>query len=201
LKRNHFVFEIIVVNDGSRDNSANTVRFAKTMYPKVNITLLNNVTNMGKGYSITRGLLKARHRTVAVIDADCSVSMVEIEKYDWNFIRKTPIIKGQRRQVVRQPLHRIILGKGFKVMVWLMTGLYMDTQCPFSILNLPKRFYKNLEIDGFGIDVEILLLARSESLKIVPVIVDYYDISRSSVKPKHYLEMFREVKKIKKKFI
>lgn len=197
LMANDFVYEICLIDDGSTDNTYKVMKSLKKAYPCIKV--IHYDTNMGKGYAVRQGLLKSKHNVKVIIDADNSVRIDELRKINWKFIfhHDNIIIKGQRIQVKRQPPYRILLGKAFKFMVWLFTGLYMDTQAPMTILSLSHEFYQGLSIDGFAFDVEILYNAKINGYPIFFQEVAYHNNEDSSVRPKHYLQMFVELVKIK----
>lgn len=151
--------EVVVVNDGSTDNTSNEI-LKMVSGNRGKVVLLSYSPNMGKGYAVRYGLIHSKYRQKLIIDADLSVNPSEIEYF--NLPENYAIYKGQRIQKVSQPLYRIFLGKGFKVLCWICTGMYLDTQSPFWFMNLPRSFYFDLEIDGFAFDVEILLKAKKK---------------------------------------
>lgn len=197
LKQKHFNYEIILVNDGSTDNTLDIILSLSHKYK--NLYFFTSQTNRGKGFAVRQGLLMARYYSKLILDADMSVGITELYKLNWIWLRDIKILKGQRIQVKKQPIHRIFAGKCFKILVWLFTGLYMDTQSPFTFLRLPTEFYQDLKIEGFAFDVEILYNAKLQGIKIEKIDVDYYNEEDSSVKLKHYFLMFKELLEIKKR--
>lgn len=193
-----YLFEIVVVNDGSTDKTQKII--FESMKNHLPILPVSYKENKGKGYAVRRGLLEANHDLCLVLDADLSVKLHEFGIAVSKFNLKQHqlfIVKGQRNQVVRQPLYRIFVGKCWKVLVYLKTGLYLDSQCPFTLLNLPKSFYKELKIDGFAFDVEILNNAKKKNIPIHKMSVDYYNQRDSSVTLKGTIQMFKDLFKIK----
>jgi len=197
LSLRNFDYEIILINDGSSDNTQDIILSLGRRYKKVYFKAL--MKNMGKGYAVRQGLLMAKHHSKLILDADQSVSIIELEKLNLCWKQDFKIIKGQRIQVERQPLHRIFAGKCFKILVWIFIGLYLDSQCPFTLLRLPKEFYHDLKIDGFAFDVEILYKAKLQNIHIRKFDVMYFNDEDSSVKLKHYFMMFKELLEIRKR--
>jgi len=197
LNDNGFEYEIMLVNDGSKDATLTVIKRLKLKYK--NINYVSYKKNNGKGFAVRQGLLKSKHFTKVIIDADNSVALTELYKLNWDWIQSTELIKGQRIQEVRQPLYRIFVGKCFKALVWIFTGLYMDTQCPFTILRLSQNFYLELDIDGFAFDVEILYIAKQYNMPINKIFVSYKNNPDSKVTFWKTLLMLKEIKKIKKK--
>jgi len=197
LDNHGFNYQIIFVNDGSTDNTLKILQHIQKEYFGVNIITYDK--NVGKGYAVYRGLNDAVYKTKLILDCDLSVCISELYKLNWNWVRNQPIIKGQRIQVIRQPLYRIILGKIFKMITYLLTGLNYDTQCPFTILNLDKEFYSNLKINGFAFDVEILLKAKNQEEPVYLFNVDYYNQRKSTVTFSKIIKMLFELIKIRSK--
>lgn len=199
--KKHFIntYEIIIVNDGSTDRTHEII----SRLANKNIKIKSYRKNRGKGYAVRTGLLSAKAPVILLLDADMSVRINELddeiidEVYNWS--QDDLIVKGQRIQVQRQPLFRVFVGKCFKVLTWLMTGIYLDTQCPFQILKLPKSFYHELKIDGFAFDVEILYKAKQKGYFIVPKKVKYFNDENSKVTFLKALLMFKELIELRKK--
>jgi dolichyl-phosphate beta-glucosyltransferase len=205
LRIRKYEYEIIIVDDGSTDRTLYVVSALVRQYKNLYFTGYDK--NKGKGYAVRKGLILARYRTKLVLDADLSVDISELYKIEnsgvsgvflegYDLFEKY-IIKGQRKQIKKQPLHRIIAGKVFKIIVWLFTGIYMDTQCPFFVSSLPKSFYQDLKINGFSFDVEILYKAKLQNIRIDKIEVSYYNDKDSSVRLRHYFQMFKELIKIR----
>jgi dolichyl-phosphate beta-glucosyltransferase len=202
LTRHNYTFEIIVINDGSTDQTHNIISNLAKSTDFVRIKSYRD--NRGKGHAIRTGLLDIKKNIALILDADMSVRINELGYLNNVFdifddTQKHFIIKGQRYQVLKQPLHRIFVGKCFKLLTYLFTGLYMDTQCPFVILKLPKSFYHVLQIDGFAYDVEILYFAKQGGFKIIKKNVPYYNKTDSKVTTKKALLMFKELHHIRKR--
>lgn len=199
--KKHFIdtYEIIIVNDGSTDRTHEII----SRLANKNIKIKSYRKNRGKGYAVRTGLLSAKAPVILLLDADMSVRINELNDglidmvYNWS--QDDLIVKGQRIQVQRQPLFRVFVGKCFKFLTYLFTGLYMDTQCPFVILKLPKSFYHVLQVDGFAYDVEILYFAKQMGVKIIRKNVAYYNKTDSKVTTKKALFMFKELLHIRKR--
>lgn len=189
-------YEIFVVDDGSTDDT----KFKIIKYCSDN--MINNVkvlwlpTNKGKGYAVRRGLLRSKYKSKLILDADHSVScyeLITLKSKDW---KTEGIVAGKRYQVIKQPLYRWILGKIWQILVWLRTGIYGDTQAPYKFCRLPDEFYRQLKIDGFAYDVELLAKAKSEySLRWTKVL--YYDDKNTKVTIPKVARMFLDLVKLK----
>ena len=128
--------EVIVVNDGSRDNTADIVRaFAAK---DAVLRLVENPGNRGKGYSVRHGMLSARGQVVLFSDADLSSPIEEAPKLLRALEEGADIAIGSRwlraeTQTQRQPLYRQLFGRIFNLLLRLTLGLnFKDTQCGFK---------------------------------------------------------------------
>jgi dolichyl-phosphate beta-glucosyltransferase len=168
-------YEMIVVDDGSKDKTALKASQLKNKHVKV----LVNPKNRGKGFSVRRGLLEANYPLVMFTDSDLATPIEELDK----LLKETPetdIVIASRnlpnsKIIVKQPFHRRVLGRLFSLIVRLATGLkFKDTQCGFKIFKTKaaKAIAERMTIDRFSFDVEMLIIARRKgfSVKEVPVI-------------------------------
>jgi dolichyl-phosphate beta-glucosyltransferase len=172
LSARRICFEIVVVDDGSRDH---TDLAAKSLGdPRVRV--LRHTENRGKGAALRTGVLASRGRRVLISDADLSTPIEELEILERN-LGDAPIAFGSRalaqsRIEVRQPFYRELMGKIFNRILWLLglRGLW-DTQCGFKLLDgeLARRLFAELEIEGFAWDVELLWRARQSGFAVVEV--------------------------------
>jgi len=192
-------FEIIVVDDGSRDSTAALVE--KFAGPKPGVKLLKNGINRGKGFSVRRGILASTHEYALMTDADLSTPIDELEKF-LPYAAPDSVVIGSRglkeSNIVRhQPFYREWMGKGFNLLVRLLVhrGIH-DTQCGFKLFGpgAKKSVFPLLNVNGFAFDVEILVLAARKGLKIYEVPVVWSNDSQSKVHPlRDSLRMLREI--------
>jgi dolichyl-phosphate beta-glucosyltransferase len=158
--------EVIVVNDGSQDNTEEIARQFAERDPRLQI--VNNPGNRGKGYSVRNGMLHARGRIVIFSDADLSSPIEESAKLIEALESGADIAIGSRwlraeTQTQRQPLHRQIFGRIFNLLLRLSLGLqFADTQCGFKAFRRPAvdAIFPLQKIERWGFDPEILFLAR-----------------------------------------
>lgn len=170
--------EVIVVNDGSRDNTAEVVRSFAAKDPI--LRLLENPGNRGKGYSVRNGMLHAQGRLILFSDADLSSPIEEAPKLLDALAAGADIAIGSRwlqadTQTQRQPLHRQLFGRIFNLLLRLMLGLqFADTQCGFKAFKraAAQAIFPQQKIERWGFDPEILFLARKLGFKVqeVPVL-------------------------------
>jgi dolichyl-phosphate beta-glucosyltransferase len=169
--------EVVVVNDGSRDNTADIVRKFAAQDPS--LRLVENPGNHGKGYSVRHGMLEARGQIVIFSDADLSSPIEEAPKLLRALEEGADIAIGSRwlraeTQTQRQPLHRQIFGRIFNLLLRITLGLkFKDTQCGFKAFKKPavEAIFPRQKIERWGFDPEILFLARKFHFKVkeIPV--------------------------------
>ena len=169
--------EVIVVNDGSRDHTADIVR---TFAAKDSaLRLVENPGNRGKGYSVRNGMLNARGSIMLFSDADLSSPIEEAPKLFQALEEGADFAIGSRwlraeTQTQRQPLHRQIFGRIFNLMLRITLGLkFKDTQCGFKAFkqSAMQAIFPLQKIERWGFDPETLFLARKFKFKVqeVPV--------------------------------
>jgi dolichyl-phosphate beta-glucosyltransferase len=170
--------EILVVNDGSSDDTAQIVREYGRSHPQV--LLLENPGNRGKGFSVRNGMLHARGEICLFTDADLSSPMTEAQKLFDAMDRGADVAIGSRwlrteLQTERQPLYRQAFGRIFNLALRVILGLrFADTQCGFKAFrrDAAQRIFPLQRIERWGFDPEILFLARRAGLRVeeVPVL-------------------------------
>ncbi len=180
--------EVIVVNDGSGDDTAQLVRNFAAHAPEVR--LLENPGNRGKGYSVRNGILHALGEVVLFTDSDMSAPIEEAERLFAAIAAGADIAIGSRwlesgRQTHRQPWYRQFLGRCFNAVTRLVMGLpFVDTQCGFKAFTraAAQTVFRLQTIERWGFDPEILFIAlkRGYTVKEVPVSWAHDERSRMS---------------------
>jgi dolichyl-phosphate beta-glucosyltransferase len=181
--------EIIVVNDGSKDDTADIVRRFAAVDPC--IRLLENPGNRGKGYSVRDGMLHARGDVMLFSDTDLSSPIFEADKLFAAIRDGADVAIGSRwlqreLQTERQPLMRQLYGRLFNLGLRIMLGLnFKDTQCGFKAFTREAAhvIFPRQHIERWGFDPEILFLARKFKLKTVEVPVEWAHDHRSKISP------------------
>ena len=192
LRQNYPEAEVIVVDDGSSDTTAELARQVFNESRDLRTAVLSYKSNLGKGRAVRLGLLAARGDVALFSDADLSTPISEAPKLI------EPIVKGQcdvtfgsraldRRLIgVHQPWRREQGGRIFNLVVRLATGLpFWDTQCGFKAFRMRvcRPLVEAATVDRFGFDVELLYLAfrAGLNLKEIPVRWDHNEGSKVNV--------------------
>ncbi|OGX15624.1 MAG: hypothetical protein A2166_02510 [Omnitrophica WOR_2 bacterium RBG_13_41_10] len=174
----NYLYEIIIIDDASTDVTYNLVDSLSRGHS--NIKILRNRKNMGKGFSVKRGVLESRGDYVLFSDADLSTPIEEIEKFFPHFNKGYDIVIGSRalkdsQILLKQPWYRKNMGKIFNLLVrlFIIKGI-KDTQCGFKCFRkeVAHKIFSLQRLNGFCFDVEILYIAKSLGYKIkeVPII-------------------------------
>jgi dolichyl-phosphate beta-glucosyltransferase len=188
LRAHYPDFELIVVDDGSRDDTAAVVRTALAGEPRAR--LLAYQPNRGKGYAIRTGMQASHGAAVVFLDADMSTPIEEIPAA-LERLAQADIVIGSRDLPssdirANQPLFRQVASELFKWVRYLMVGLWdiSDTQCGFKAYRGPvaRQLFALAQVDRFMFDVEILYLAKRAGLRIVEMPVLWSDSPGSKVR-------------------
>lgn len=188
VESNSWAAEIIVVDDGSSDNTAAIVKTFAARYSFVQ--LLSNGSNRGKGYSVRNGMLHANGEIALFTDADLSSPMEEAPRL-FNALRQgADVAIGSRwletsRQTIRQPLYRRFFGRCFNLVTRMIMRLpFVDTQCGFKAFTreAAQTIFQLQRIERWGFDPEILFIAlkRGYVVREVPVSWGHDERSRIS---------------------
>jgi len=205
LRQQKYDYEILVVNDGSKDR---TVEVAKSLIPTIkNLKVTGYEKNQGKGFAVRFGMLEATGDYRLFTDADNSTSIDQIEKMWPEFEKGFDIVIGSRdiKGAVLDPpqpwLRHIILGEGFKLYRKLVVGLWeiQDTQCGFKCFKskAAEGIFPKCRISRFAFDPEILVIARKLKFKIKEIPVYWKNDLESKVKAKSIIKMAFDLIKIK----
>lgn len=200
--------EILVVDDGSTDDTAAIVRrAAETLSrPGLEIRLVENPGNRGKGYSVRHGMLEAAKDWALFTDADLSAPIEELERltqaavgggYDGAI--------GSRaldRSLIgtRQSLFREYSGRFFNLCVRIGAGLkFRDTQCGFKLFSheAAQEIFRRQRMERFGFDVEILYLARKLGFRVAEVPVRWNDVEGTKVTTLDGADAFLDIARVR----
>ena len=196
--------EVLVVNDGSRDQTADLVRAYAETHPE--LRLIENPGNRGKGYSVRNGMLSARGEVLVFSDADLSSPIEESKKLFAAIEAGADIAIGSRwlrpeTQTQRQSPLRQFYGRLFNLALRVLLGLnFKDTQCGFKAFNRSAALaiFPLQKIERWGFDPELLYLARRAGLKVKEVPVAWAHVEGTRLSPlRDGIRMFGEVLKIR----
>jgi dolichyl-phosphate beta-glucosyltransferase len=196
--------EVVVVNDGSRDNTADLVRQFAAKNPI--LRLVENPGNRGKGYAVRNGIMNAHGQIIVFSDADLSSPIEEMPKLIKALIAGADIAIGSRwldanLQTQRQSLHRQLFGRIFNGLNRVVLGLnFKDTQCGFKAFT--RRAVHMImplqQIERWGFDPEILFLARKFGLRVDEVAVRWGHVGGTRINPvTDGARMFQEMIRIR----
>jgi glycosyltransferase involved in cell wall biosynthesis len=179
VRAHDWAAEVIVVNDGSRDATAEVVREFARHAPEVR--LIENPGNRGKGYSVRSGMLQALGEVVMFTDSDLSAPIEEAERLFAAIAQGADIAIGSRwlesgRQTQRQPLYRQFFGRCFNAVTRIVMGLpFADTQCGLKAFTraAAQTVFRLQTIERWGFDPEILFIALQRGYRVVEVPVSW----------------------------
>ncbi len=166
-------YEILVVDDGSTDGTAERAREAGGAA----VTVVRNETNRGKGFSVKRGMLLAKGARRLMTDADLSTPIEELPRLMAEMDKGADVVIASRALPgstieVRQPWYRENMGRVFNLMVRVLAlpDLH-DTQCGFKLFSAAaaEEAFAAATMDGFAFDVEVLFIARRRGRRIVEI--------------------------------
>jgi len=180
--------EIVVVNDGSADDTAAIARTYSQQDARVR--LVENPGNRGKGYSVRNGMRHTQGEVLLFTDADLSAPIREAAKLVAALRSGADVAIASRwlhpeLMTERQPAYRQLLGRIFNLVLRLGLGLkYKDTQCGMKAFKRQAaiQIFSRQRIERFGFDPELLFLARRLGLRTVEVPVDWAHDERSRIR-------------------
>ncbi len=195
--------QIIVVDDGSNDDTASVVEALKREID--GLSLITYQPNRGKGFAVRQGVKKSSGAYILFADADNSTPIEEFDKF-YPLLRNDPVVIGSRHVpgshiVITQPGYRVLIGRlgNRLIRCFLLEGIY-DTQCGFKAFQheAAKQIFDRMKVNRFGFDIEILSIARLLHFSVREVPVSWYHSPESRLRPiKDMLRTFAELIYIK----
>ncbi|MGA7156086.1 MAG: dolichyl-phosphate beta-glucosyltransferase [Acidobacteriaceae bacterium] len=179
--------EILVIDDGSTDNTSAVIQRWMASNPRLH--LIQNPGNRGKGYSVRNGLLQASGDIVMFTDADLSAPIEEAERLIDAIHNGADVAIGSRwldkqKQTIHQPIYRRFFGRCFNAVTRRFIGLpFKDTQCGFKAFkrDAAQTIFRLQTIERWGFDPEILFIARKLKYNIIEVPVTWGHDERSRI--------------------
>jgi dolichyl-phosphate beta-glucosyltransferase len=174
--RDWSAWEVLVVDDGSRDSTAAVAEQFAAAYSRVR--LLQNPGNRGKGYSVRHGMLEAECEWVLFTDSDLSAPIEELDKLIAAARERGAAVaigsRAMNRSLigVHQSLFRETAGRIFNLFMRVLTGLpFADTQCGFKLFEhgAAREVFRRQRIERWGFDAEVLFIARKLGYKSIEV--------------------------------
>ena len=183
-------YEIIVVDDGSMDNTKQVV---EDYVPEItNLKIISYPKNKGKGYALKQGVLASKGELVLASDADLSTPIEElssllplISNHEYDVVIGSRALKTSTI-IIKQPWWRQGMGKIFnRIVTLLVLEGFNDTQCGFKLFSgeAARSLFKGARIDRFAYDVEILAMARKKDYRILEIPIRWINSPASKVHP------------------
>lgn len=186
FKQYSFDYEVIIIDDGSKDN---TVQLVQSFIQKnKKFKLLINPKNTGKGYSVKRGMLISEGDLVLFTDADLHAPLSELNKF-LPFIKEYDVVIASRllpASLVGEVAHRKFIGQIFSWLVHILVIKDLpDTQCGFKLFTkrAAQKIFSNQLLNGWCFDVESLFLAQKFGFKIKETPIISNNAPGSTVNP------------------
>lgn len=202
LQNNFDAYEILVIDDGSKDKTEDVALKYKTK----GVRCIRNPKNMGKGFSVKLGMVNAKYDPILFMDSDLNTPIEETKKLLDAMHEGYDVVIGSRNIegsniIVKQPKYRQLLGKAFPIIVkTAVLPDFKDTQCGFKMFtrDAARKIFPRQTLRRFAFDVEVLFIAKKLNLKIKEIPVTWISKEGSKVSPiKDSISMLRETMKIR----
>jgi len=203
LSRQSYDYEILVVSDGSSDNTVATVQ--RLISNIQHLRVIDNKENHGKGWAVQQGMLEAQGDYRLFTDADNSTTIDHLDRF-WSYTQSgydvviASIGLKEAKVASTEKFYKRIFGKmgNLWIRFWAVPGVH-DTQRGFKLFTAKaaRAIFPKLKITRWGFDIEVLALARKFGFKIKEVPIKWVNDPESKVKPSAYLQVLIETLKIR----
>jgi dolichyl-phosphate beta-glucosyltransferase len=187
VQQQDYPIEVIVVDDGSDDRTADIVREFQSQAPFI---ALLQVEHGGKGHAVRAGMLRASGEYLFLCDSDLSMPIAEVSKFlpsvagEYDVAIASREVAGARRY--NEPAYRHLMGRVFNLIVRLLAvhGIH-DTQAGFKCFRreAAQEIFRLQTIKGWGFDVECLFIAQRRGMRIIEIPINWYYKERSQIRP------------------
>lgn len=183
-----YFYEILIVDDGSRDQTVDVIR--ERFGSKDGFTIYQQPRNMGKGGAVKQGMLQARGDYVFFSDADLSVPIDTLSVFLAELESRSDVVIGTRQKAgasieVHQPFYREFMGKTYtRLANWILSLQISDFTCGFKGFRreAAKKLFPRQQLKNWSFDAEILYLARLKGYRVTEVPVRWRDDERTKVR-------------------
>lgn len=202
LKKQNYEYEVLVVNDGSKDDTAAVVSDFAENFPE--LKLIDNQQNQGKAKVVQQGMLAAQGDLRLFMDADNATTIDTLDKLfpyinDGYGVVIASIGIGGAKITNPEPFYRVIFGKAGNLWIrfWAVPGIY-DTQRGFKLFTkeAAEKIFPKMRTFGWGFDVELLALAKKYGYKIKEVPINWSNVAGSKINIWAYPKVLMQTVKI-----
>jgi len=191
-------FEILIVDDGSSDNTcATALALAGSKYADIDIKVVNLAKNQGKGAAVRHGMLFSGGKRLLMVDADGATRFEDLEPV-WEAMDEITggdeegegVVVGSRAHLVktdavvkRSPIRNILMYSLHTLLLLVGVGHIRDTQCGFKLFSRPaaRRLFPYQHLPSWMFDVELLLLAKEQGIPVREVDVEWHEVGGSKL--------------------
>ncbi|KAF8141468.1 glycosyltransferase family 2 protein [Boletus edulis] len=200
--------EILIVDDGSKDDTSTLALELATHHPATDIRIITLEQNLGKGGAVRHGMLHARGHRLLMVDADGASRFADLEAL-WERIdaiapgNESAVVVGSRAHlvkteaVVKRSLLRNILMYGLHTILRIVgVGHIHDTQCGFKLFTrrAAQQIFPAQHLATWIFDVELLLLAKQLGIPVAEVPIEWHEVAGSKLHVvKDSLQMLRDL--------
>jgi dolichyl-phosphate beta-glucosyltransferase len=206
LEKQPYDYEIIVVDNGSKDRTVDVVKNLEATSVQNARVIIQTVR--GKGAAVQKGISEAQGQYVMFMDADNATPISEIEKF-WPYLQQGyEVVIGDRyldeAHRAKQPWYRTLLSRGSNMLIqFVLIPHIHDTQAGFKAFDTQaaKKIFRQITIHGWAFDMELLAIAMHMSYRVKPIPIIREEHGGSTVPPTAFIESLRDLFVIKWRMI